>query len=233
MTSPPRSCARAPYASRGRSVIVEFKVLGPLRVRSGEVVPALGPRKQRLLLAVLLGHPHGSFSADYLVDALWGSAPPPSAAANLRLYTRGLRVMLGPDRVLREGGAGYRLDVDCAEVDVPDVPAGPPVPAQLPGSPLGFVGRDDEIDRLNEITGLLGTHGASRPSPPDGELTVSVRRGQDGRARRCRRAERRPAHTPPPPPQRSRPQEARHHPTSQRTSPPSPPEPPRSTPRYG
>ncbi|MEU8394208.1 BTAD domain-containing putative transcriptional regulator [Nonomuraea sp. NPDC048892] len=96
---------------------MEFEVLGPLRVRSGDVVPVLGPRKQRLLLAVLLGHPHGSFSADYLVDALWGSEPPPSAGANLRLYTRGLRVILGPDRVVRERGAGYRLDVDCAEVD--------------------------------------------------------------------------------------------------------------------
>ncbi|MEV0597252.1 AfsR/SARP family transcriptional regulator [Nonomuraea cavernae] len=96
---------------------MEFKVLGPLRVRSGDIVPALGPRKQRLLLAVLLSHPHGSFSADYLVDALWGPAPPPSAAANLRLYTRGLRMILGADRILREGGAGYRLDADCAEVD--------------------------------------------------------------------------------------------------------------------
>ncbi|MEV0306426.1 AfsR/SARP family transcriptional regulator [Nonomuraea fuscirosea] len=319
---------------------MEFKVLGPLRVRSGDVVPALGPRKQRLLLAVLLGHPHGSFRADYLVDALWGSAPPPSAAANLRLYTRGLRVILGPDRVLREGGAGYRLDVDCAEVDacrfvasvregqealaaedpvrarrvlstalelwqgppfvdlsaesalseersrleewhlvaleqrieadlrlgqdaslvaelstlvnrhafrerlwshlmlalyrsgrradaletyrrargvlvdelglepgpelrsleravltsdpkldrsrrtdtadvpdVPDVPAGPPVPAQLPGSPLGFVGRDDEIDRLNEITAGAGVVAVVGPAGV-GKTALAVRWAQ-------------------------------------------------------
>jgi DNA-binding SARP family transcriptional activator len=315
-------------------VLVEFKVLGPLRVRSGDVVPALGPRKQRLLLAVLLGHPHGSFSADYLVDALWGHAPPPSAAANLRLYTRGLRMILGADRILREGGAGYRLDVDCAEVDacrfvasvrdgqealtaeepvrarqvlgaalelwqgppfvdlsaesalseersrleewhlvaleqrieadlrlgeaaslvaelstlvnrhafrerlwshlmlalyrsgrradaletyrrargvlidelglepgpelrsleravltadpdldrsrrtdVPDVPARPPVPAQLPGSPLGFVGRDDEIERLNEITAGAGVAAVVGPGGV-GKTALAVRWAQ-------------------------------------------------------
>ncbi|MER5644726.1 BTAD domain-containing putative transcriptional regulator [Streptosporangium sp. NPDC002524] len=96
---------------------MQFKVLGPLHVRSGDAAPALGPPKQRLLLAVLLGHPHGFVSVDHLVDALWGPAPPPSAEANLRLYARGLRVVLGAERILREGRAGYRLDVDCGEVD--------------------------------------------------------------------------------------------------------------------
>ncbi|WP_440069518.1 AfsR/SARP family transcriptional regulator [Streptosporangium sp. OZ121] len=96
---------------------MHFKVLGPLHVRSGDTAPALGPPKQRLLLAVLLGHPHGFVSVAHLVDALWASAPPPSAEANIRLYARGLRLVLGTDRILREGRAGYRLDVDCGEVD--------------------------------------------------------------------------------------------------------------------
>ncbi|GAA4182367.1 BTAD domain-containing putative transcriptional regulator [Streptosporangium oxazolinicum] len=96
---------------------MQFKVLGPLHVRSGDATPALGPPKQRLLLAVLLGHPHGFVSVDHLVDALWGAAPPPSAEANIRLYARGLRLVLGTQRILREGRAGYRLDVECGEVD--------------------------------------------------------------------------------------------------------------------
>ncbi|MGC5009700.1 AfsR/SARP family transcriptional regulator [Streptosporangium sp. DT93] len=96
---------------------MQFEILGPLRVRSGDTVPALGPPKQRLFLAVLLGHPHGFLSVDRLVDALWGPAPPPSAEANLRLYARGLRLVLGAGRILREGHAGYRLDAGCDEVD--------------------------------------------------------------------------------------------------------------------
>ncbi|MBG0816728.1 BTAD domain-containing putative transcriptional regulator [Planomonospora sp. ID82291] len=96
---------------------MQFEILGPLRVRSGDTVPVLGPPKQRLFLAVLLGHPHGFLSVDRLVDALWGPAPPPSAEANLRLYARGLRLVLGTGRILREGHAGYRIDACCDEVD--------------------------------------------------------------------------------------------------------------------
>ncbi|MEU4834040.1 BTAD domain-containing putative transcriptional regulator [Streptosporangium sp. NPDC023615] len=96
---------------------MQFEILGPLRVRSGDAPLALGPPKQRLLLAMLLGHPHGFLTVDRLVDALWGSAPPPSAEANIRLYARGLRLVLGTGRILREGHAGYRLDAGCDEVD--------------------------------------------------------------------------------------------------------------------
>ncbi|GAA2999875.1 AfsR/SARP family transcriptional regulator [Streptosporangium longisporum] len=96
---------------------MQFEILGPLRVRSGDATLAPGPPKRRLLLAVLLGHPHGFLSVDRLVDALWGPAPPPSAEANIRLYARGLRLVLGGDRILHGGRAGYRLDAGCGEVD--------------------------------------------------------------------------------------------------------------------
>lgn len=96
---------------------MEFSVLGPTRVRSPGGDVALGPPKQRLLMAVMLAHPHDVLSVDRIVDALWGAAPPPSAPANVRLYTRGLRLALGEERVVREGGGGYRLVADCAEID--------------------------------------------------------------------------------------------------------------------
>jgi DNA-binding SARP family transcriptional activator len=58
---------------------VEFRILGPLEVvERGETV-ALGSRKARALLALLLLHANEVVSTDRLVDDLWGEQPPPTA----------------------------------------------------------------------------------------------------------------------------------------------------------
>jgi len=56
---------------------LSFHVLGPLEVRDRDRALAVGGGQQRALLAVLLLHANEIVSADRLIDALWGAAPPP------------------------------------------------------------------------------------------------------------------------------------------------------------
>jgi len=62
---------------------MEFFLLGSLLVcPAGKGEVRVPPGKQRVLLAVLLLHSNHVVSADVLVEALWGSEPPPSVAAS-------------------------------------------------------------------------------------------------------------------------------------------------------
>jgi YVTN family beta-propeller protein len=96
---------------------MRFAVLGPLSVSLDRDAVALGGRKQRTLLAVLLLRSNAVVPRDELIDALWGEHPPPSASDSLDTYVYRLRKQLGSDRLLRERG-GYRLRVDDGELDV-------------------------------------------------------------------------------------------------------------------
>ncbi len=55
-------------------------------------------------------------SADRLIDALWGDAPPRSAAKTLQNYVLKLRKALGPDAIETQA-PGYRLVVDGQGID--------------------------------------------------------------------------------------------------------------------
>jgi DNA-binding SARP family transcriptional activator len=68
--------------------LVEFGVLGPLWVGSGDVVL---PAKQRIVLAVLLLRANRVAPVEMLVDAVWGDAPPSSARTTLQGYVKQLR----------------------------------------------------------------------------------------------------------------------------------------------
>jgi DNA-binding SARP family transcriptional activator len=71
---------------------MEFRVLGPIQaLADGRALPLGGP-KQRALLAELLLHRGTVVSRDHLIEAIWGEAPPESAAADLR---RALAVWTG------------------------------------------------------------------------------------------------------------------------------------------
>lgn len=87
-------------------------VLGPVTV-AGQV--HLAP-KPRALLAGLLARPNVTVSADQLVDAIWGDAPPRSATGSLRSYLHHVRVAVGPDRLRREP-SGFVLVVRRDELD--------------------------------------------------------------------------------------------------------------------
>jgi YVTN family beta-propeller protein len=96
---------------------MQFSVLGPLEVSLNGAPDSIGGRKQRTLLAMLLLHANETVSRDRLVEALWRSEPPPSAAESLDTYVYRLRKLLGHDRLVREAG-GYRLRVQPGELDV-------------------------------------------------------------------------------------------------------------------
>ncbi len=100
--------------------MLEFRILGPLEVRSDGVPVDLGGPRQRALLAVLLVRPNESVGADALIQALWGEEAPPTAAKALQVAVSRLRRGLGPaaDRLETVGG-GYRLRVEPGELEDP------------------------------------------------------------------------------------------------------------------
>jgi hypothetical protein len=63
----------------GLAVRMEFRILGPLEVLDEGRRLALGGRKPRALLALLLLHRGETLGTERLIDELWGSAhlPPP------------------------------------------------------------------------------------------------------------------------------------------------------------
>ncbi|QYC40230.1 Regulatory protein AfsR [Nonomuraea coxensis DSM 45129] len=77
-----------------------------------------GAGKQRLLLALLLSRPRTPAPIDWLTEAMWGDAPPPSARRNIQLYVYRLRCALGPGRIVGHRHA-YSLDAADEEIDAP------------------------------------------------------------------------------------------------------------------
>ena len=100
---------------------MEFFLLGSLLVcPAAKAEVRVPPGKQRVLLAVLLLHSNHVVSADVLVEALWGSEPPPSARAAMRNYVKRLRKVLddaGHD-LIRSVPGGYLIRVPAGDLDV-------------------------------------------------------------------------------------------------------------------
>ena len=97
---------------------MEFRLLGPLEAvdDAGEVV-ALGGKRPRTLLAMLLLHPNEAVSTDRLIDAVWGEAAPTRAQATLQVHVHALRKALGADRIVTRE-PGYLVRVGPGELDV-------------------------------------------------------------------------------------------------------------------
>ncbi|MDP9612784.1 AfsR/SARP family transcriptional regulator [Streptomyces demainii] len=96
---------------------LRFAVLGPVRMWRGEQKLApLSPQEQALLCALLLRQGRTA-TAEELVDAVWGEAPPPEAIAGLRTYVFRLRRKLGPGVLVSESG-GYALRVEPKALDL-------------------------------------------------------------------------------------------------------------------
>ena len=98
---------------------MRFGVLGPLQVTTADGAPVRVPEaKVRLLLAALLAHRGRAVSADRLVDALWGDAPPADPLGALQTKVSLLRRALGAGRgLLVHRPAGYVLQVAADDVD--------------------------------------------------------------------------------------------------------------------
>ncbi|MCH0543458.1 AAA family ATPase [Streptomyces sp. MUM 203J] len=114
-----------PFAQpAGQPVALRFSVLGPLTVHRGPRPLDLGPFKQRVVLATLLGSPGSPVSVDALTDAVWPEEPPRTARKNLQVYVSTLRGLLAEDgdredrpRLTHTCG-GYLLRVAEEELDV-------------------------------------------------------------------------------------------------------------------
>ncbi|MFD4866929.1 BTAD domain-containing putative transcriptional regulator [Streptomyces sp. NPDC058412] len=99
-----------------------FSVLGPLTVHRDDRALPLGPLKQRVVLATLLGSANTPVSVDALTDAVWQEEPPRTARKNLQVYVSALRALLaddGQDRPrLTHTHGGYVLRVAEDELDL-------------------------------------------------------------------------------------------------------------------
>src|SRR3954449_11079813 len=95
-------------------------VLGPLEASVGGRQIALGGAKQRSLFAILALNAGATVPTERIVEALWGEAPPASAAKMVQLHVSHLR------RALTEAGdgaagaivprpGGYALDLEPGE----------------------------------------------------------------------------------------------------------------------
>jgi len=100
---------------------LEFRLLGELEVAAGGETFEIAGRQQQALLALLLIHANEVLSPERLIDSLWGPAPPPTAAASLRVSVakvrRGLEAA-GVDDVLLTQPGGYVLRVEPDQLDV-------------------------------------------------------------------------------------------------------------------
>lgn len=96
--------------------MVEYRILGALRVIRDDLVVELGGPRQQLVLAVLLLHANQSVPTSHLVDGVWGAAPPNSARKTAQAYVSRLRRAIG-DEVVETTSSGYLLRVDTASVD--------------------------------------------------------------------------------------------------------------------
>ncbi len=97
-----------------------FRLLGPLTVTDGDHPVRLGAGGQRSVLVLLLLHRNAAVTTDRLIDALWGEAPPPTAAKVLQNHVGQLRRALG-DRAgqrLQTRSHAYELRVESGELDL-------------------------------------------------------------------------------------------------------------------
>ena len=83
---------------------MEYRLLGPVEVWSSGMSQYVGGVRERRALAVLLLHANRPVGVEHLIDVLWGEAPPPTVAAQVRNTIAALRRYL-----LAAGSAGVPL----------------------------------------------------------------------------------------------------------------------------
>lgn len=104
---------------------LRLELLGPMRAwRHGDKV-VLGPPKQRAVLGLLASRVNDVVCFEEIVDAVWGSDVPQTAANGVHTYVAGLRRVLEPGRGRRESGevlvktsGGYALFLPPRSIDV-------------------------------------------------------------------------------------------------------------------
>jgi DNA-binding SARP family transcriptional activator len=100
---------------------LEFRILGPLEVRSRGKSISLGGTRQRSVLLLLLLRANDIVAADRLIEDLWGANAPTTAAHGVQVYISNLRRLLseaGGERRLLTRAPGYSLRVEPGELDL-------------------------------------------------------------------------------------------------------------------
>jgi DNA-binding SARP family transcriptional activator/tetratricopeptide (TPR) repeat protein len=103
---------------------MHVQVLGAVRAWLEDRELALGPPRQRALLAMLALRANQPVGRDEIIDGIWGSDPPATAANCVHSYVARLRCVLEPGRparasntVLISTGLGYALRLDAGQLD--------------------------------------------------------------------------------------------------------------------
>ncbi|MGA9762179.1 MAG: BTAD domain-containing putative transcriptional regulator [Gaiellaceae bacterium] len=97
--------------------MIEFRVLGPLEILDEGEPVAIGGRKQRMVLAMLLLEAGRVVSSERLIDAIWGEEPPRTATTSLQNTISQLRKQLGLDTLVTRP-PGYQLNVQPEQLDL-------------------------------------------------------------------------------------------------------------------
>jgi DNA-binding SARP family transcriptional activator/tetratricopeptide (TPR) repeat protein len=102
-----------------------LRVLGPLDAWRGGGLVRLGPVRQRAVLGLLALQPNAPVHREAIIDALWGTGPPPTAVGMIQSYVSRLRGVLDPgrlpqarDRLLACDGISYQLRADSKQLDL-------------------------------------------------------------------------------------------------------------------
>jgi predicted ATPase/DNA-binding SARP family transcriptional activator len=96
---------------------IDVRLLGPLEVEvSGEHVRFEGVEQRKLFVLLVLRAPE-TVSADELVEALWGAAPPAGAVQALQKHVSRLRGRLGEGLPVLQQPTGYALEIDPGAID--------------------------------------------------------------------------------------------------------------------
>lgn len=121
----------------------------------------MGGPKERATLAVLAVHANSWVSDGFLIDCLWGDAPPPSATRTLQKYVSRMRGVLAADGALEveRSTSGYRLRAAPHAIDTTRLEA-----LLASAREAARLGNHDEAERL------LRDAEALFRGPPLGEL---------------------------------------------------------------
>ena len=96
---------------------MEFRILGPLEVRTADGEVSIRGTRPRTVLAVLLLHANEAVSAERLASALWGEDAPRNATKAVQVYIARVRKALGDHAQLTTTPGGYRLEIDPGQLD--------------------------------------------------------------------------------------------------------------------
>ena len=111
---------------------LRLEILGPVAAWRDEAPVALGPIRQRAVLALLALHAEAGLSRAAIIDALWTGDPPETAVTMVQGYITRIRRLLGPGDGRPDGrpqarggalswdGALYRLAPGALDCDLGD-----------------------------------------------------------------------------------------------------------------